>query len=157
MLSALLALCQGNTPIKRRARLLMPVMQTFDIFSIVSLNKLLSKQSSCKWFEQATIHKQICNKRPSSLMHICDASLVSINLTLNERAPSYLGLTKSISWLLMPWLLTSPGHQQPWYWLCRICRSFSSYSRKDFKYLCQINVEEWHKKQIYVYIPSEKI
>ena len=24
---------------------------------------------------------------------------------------------RSISWLLMPWLLTSPGHQQPWYWL----------------------------------------
>ena len=29
----------------------------------------------------------------------------------------------------MPWLLTSPGHQQPWYWLCRIDRS-SSYSRR---------------------------
>ena len=29
--------------------------------------------------------------------------------------------TRSISWLLMPWLLTSPGHQQPWYWLCRVC------------------------------------
>ena len=38
-------------------------------------------------------------------------------LTLNVRGPSYLGLTRSISWLLMPWLLTSPGHQQPWYWL----------------------------------------
>ena len=25
-----------------------------------------------------------------------------------------------------------------------------------FKYLCQINVEEWHKMQIYVYVPSEK-
>ena len=25
----------------------------------------------------------------------------------------------------MPWLLTSPGHQQPRYWLYRICRSFS--------------------------------
>ena len=36
------------------------------------------------------------------------------NLTLNVRRPSYLGLTRSISWLLMPWLLTSPGHQQPW-------------------------------------------
>ena len=36
-------------------------------------------------------------------------------LTLNVRGPSYLGLTRSISWLLMPWLLTSPGHQQPWY------------------------------------------
>ena len=43
-------------------------------------------------------------------------------LTLNVRGPSYLGLTRSISWLLMPWLLTSPGHQQPWYWLCRLCR-----------------------------------
>ena len=50
-------------------------------------------------------------------------------LTLNVQGPSYLGLTRSISWLLMPWLLMSPGHQQPWYWLYRICRSFS-YSRK---------------------------
>ena len=37
-------------------------------------------------------------------------------LTLNVRGPSNLGLIRSISWLLMPWLLTSPGHQQPWYW-----------------------------------------
>ena len=44
-------------------------------------------------------------------------------LTFNVRGPSYLGLTRSISWLPMPWLLTSPGHQQPWYWLCRIHRS----------------------------------
>ena len=49
-------------------------------------------------------------------------------LTLNLRGPSYLGLTRSISWLLMPWLLASPGHQQPWYWLCRIGKSLS-YSR----------------------------
>ena len=76
-------------------------------------------------------------------------------LTLNVRGSSYLGLTRSISWLLMPWLLTLPGHQQPWYWLYRMCRSFF-YLRKDFKYLCQINVEEWHKMQIYVYVPSEK-
>ena len=64
----------------------------------------------------------------------------SIDLTLNVRGPSYLDLTRSISWLLMPWLLTSPGYQQPWYWLCRICRSWS-YLRKDFKYMCHINVE----------------
>ena len=53
-------------------------------------------------------------------------------LTLNVRGPGYLGLTRSISWLLMLWLLTSPGHQQPWYWLpvCWICRSWS-YLRKD--------------------------
>ena len=60
-----------------------------------------------------------------------------------------------ISLLLMPWLLTSPGHQQPWYWRHRIYRS-SSYLSKDLKYLWQITVEEWHKMQIYVYVPSEK-
>ena len=37
--------------------------------------------------------------------------------TLCVRGPSYLGLIRSISWLLMPWLLASPGHQQSWYWV----------------------------------------
>ena len=36
-----------------------------------------------------------------------------------------------------------------------LCRSFS-YLKQDFKYLCHINVEEWHKMQIYDYVPSEK-
>ena len=64
---------------------------------------------------------------------------------LNVRGPSYLVLTRSISWLLMPWLLMSPGHQQPWYWLtCRIGR-FLSYLRKDFNYLHRTNVVKWHK------------
>ena len=65
-------------------------------------------------------------------------------LTLNVRGTSYLGLTRSISWLLMPWLLTSPGYQQPWYWLCRIS-TFLSYLREDLNYLRRINVEKWHK------------
>ena len=26
------------------------------------------------------------------------------------------GTTGSIPWLMMPWLLASPGHQKPWYW-----------------------------------------
>ena len=65
-------------------------------------------------------------------------------LTLNVRGLSYLGLTRSVSWLLMSWLLASPGHQQPWYWLCRMGRSLS-YLRKDFHHLCDINVEEYHE------------
>ena len=67
-----------------------------------------------------------------------------ISLTLNVREPSDLGLSWSISWLLMPWLLPSPGHQQPWYWLWRIGRSLS-YLRKDFNCLSHIIVEEWHE------------
>ena len=65
-------------------------------------------------------------------------------LTLYMQGPSYLGLTRSISWLLMPWLLTSPGHQPPWYWLCGIGR-FLSYLRKNFNNLRHINVAKWHK------------
>ena len=69
-------------------------------------------------------------------------SLCHNELTLNVRGPSYLGLTRSISWLLLSWLLASPGHHQPWYWLCRMGKS---YLRKDFNHLCHINVEERHK------------
>ena len=65
-------------------------------------------------------------------------------LTLNVRGPRYLGLPRSILWLLMPWLLTSPGHQQPWYWFYRISRSFFCL-RRNFNYLCLISVEEWQK------------
>ena len=63
--------------------------------------------------------------------------------TLNVGGQSYLGLTTAISRLLMPWLLTSPGHQQPCYRLCRIGRCLS-YLRKDFNYLHRINVKKWH-------------
>ena len=44
-------------------------------------------------------------------------------LTLNVWGPNYFGSTKSVSWMLMPWRRASPGHQHPWYWLCRIGRS----------------------------------
>ena len=80
--------------------------------------------------EMCTFMSQNCALWDLGEVHygICEIGL----LTLNVRGPSYLGLTRSISWLLMPWLLTSPGHQQPWYWLCSICRSWS-YLRMDFK------------------------
>ena len=50
-----------------------------------------------------------------SIQHVNSLVLEKVSdiLTLNVRGPSYLGLTRSISWQLMPWLLTSPGHQQP--------------------------------------------
>ena len=53
-----------------------------------------------------------------------------------------LGFTRPLSWLLMLWLLAAPGHQQPWYWLCRISKFLSSSSRRNFNDLCLISVEE---------------
>ena len=55
----------------------------------------------------------------------------------------------------MPWLLVSPGHQHPWYWLCKIDK-FLSYTRKDFNYLCHVRVEEWCKVLRHFYIAYEK-
>ena len=72
-------------------------------------------------------------------LNLC-CPLLNVNPWHAGGGPSYLGLTRSISWLLMSWLLTLPGHQQPWYWLCRIYRPWS-YLRKDFKCMCHIIVE----------------
>ena len=60
----------------------------------------------------------------------------------------YSGKTSSIPWMLMTWRLESPGHQQPWYWLCRINRSLT-FMRKDFNYLHHLDVEKWLKIKTY--------
>ena len=58
-----------------------------------------------------------------------------------------------MQWLLMAWLLVSPKHQHPWYWLCSIGK-FLSYARKDFRSPCHVNVEKWHKMKTHVYVSS---
>ena len=52
---------------------------------------------------------------------VIPASMCSISaLTLLLLKPEYSVRTRSAPWLLMTWLLVSPGHQQQWYWLCMI-------------------------------------
>ena len=94
--------------------------------------------------------------RPLRQSNDMQHDVVSQPLTLNVRGASYLGLTRSISRLLMLWLLTSPGHQQPWYWLCRIGR-FLSYLRKDFNYLRRINVEKDTKGKYMFMFPLKNL
>ena len=72
------------------------------------------------WCCQATSHylSQYWSRSVLSYM----ASLGHNKLTLNVWGPSYLSLTTigqyhSCWW---PWLLASPGYQQPWYWLCTL-------------------------------------
>ena len=43
---------------------------------------------------------------------------------------------QSVSWLLMPCLLESPGHQRLWYWLCRI----GKLSYKRISTVCVVSV-----------------
>ena len=49
--SALLALCAGNSPVTAEFPSQRPVKRSFDVFFDLCLNKRLSKQSWCWWFE----------------------------------------------------------------------------------------------------------
>ena len=49
--SALLALCAGNSPTTGEFSSQRPVTQSFDVFFDLRLNKRLSKQWWCRWFE----------------------------------------------------------------------------------------------------------
>ena len=49
--SALLAICAGNSPVSGEFPTQRPVMRSFDVFFDLRLNKRLSKQRWCWWFE----------------------------------------------------------------------------------------------------------
>ena len=57
---------------------------------------------------------------------------------------------KSIPWLLMLRLLSSPGHQQLWYWLCMISVSLS-FMRTGFNYMPHLNVDEWNVNTMFLF------
>ena len=97
------------------------------------------------WYVNCQIHYRFAN-----LLKLTTTKI----LTLDMQGPSHFSLTRSISWLLMPWLLRSPGHQHQWYWLCRIDK-FLSYLKEDFNYL-HVNVDEWHKIKNICFVPSEQ-
>ena len=49
--SALLAICTGNSPVSGEFPAQRPVTRSFDVFFDLRLNKRLSKQPRCWWFE----------------------------------------------------------------------------------------------------------
>ena len=63
-----------------------------------------------------------------------------VNFNPLIRIPEYSRQTRSISWLLIPWLLMSPCHQHPRYWSYKAGRSLSS----EVGYY-QVNVNESYK------------
>ena len=53
-LSALLAFCEGNSPVTSEFPSQMPVTRSFDVFFDLHLNKRLNKQSWGWWFEMSS-------------------------------------------------------------------------------------------------------
>ena len=56
----------------------------------------------------------------------------------------------------MPWLLQSPGHQQPWHWLYKINWALSS-KKKGHQYLRHLSVDKWEKMQLYIFVFQKNI
>ena len=52
-------------------------------------------------------------------MNLAIGVVLAMNLTLLALSLEYLGRSRTITWLLMPWFLVSPGHPQQRYWLWR--------------------------------------
>ena len=53
------------------------------------------------------------------------AALEGDELTPLVLKPKFSRIIRPIPWLMMPWLLVSPGHHQPWYWLYMVDGSLS--------------------------------
>ena len=121
--SALLAICAGNSPVTGEFPAQRPVTRSFDVLFDLRLNKRLSKQSWGWWFE--TQSRPLW--RHYNAILCCYLRTVmppefsaSVSLVLGQEDSEII---RSIPWLLMPWLLASPGHQQPRSLLHRIIGS----------------------------------
>ena len=135
------------------------ILPFYDIyFALHSVHQVCHRNNFCPEVQLNLFPKSFC--RPSRL-HWSPLKLqmkpsLGARLTLNMQGLGYHGLTRSISWLLMSWQWKGPWHQHPWCWLCRIGMSLL-YLKKAFNYLGHVNVEEWHKIWIYIFVHSEKI
>ena len=69
---ALLALCEGNSPVTGEFPSLMPVTLTFGVFLDLRLNKWLSKPSRRRWFETPSRHYDVI------VMHWTNLALIWI-------------------------------------------------------------------------------
>ena len=65
--SALLAICEGNSPVPGEFPAQRPVTRRFDVFFDLRLNKRLSKQSWGWWFE--TLSRPLWRHRNESTIY----------------------------------------------------------------------------------------
>ena len=99
------------------------------------------KMPSAKLWQFCPGVGELMNKRNQlwNIPVLCDINPYFLLIILVLR-PDYSGRIE----FLMPWLLVSPWHQQPLYWLYKIHASVSSTRNSDLKSIGHFNV--WRKK-----------
>ena len=104
------------------------VSSTFNVFSIVVIAPSHRQPSFWLWIMRMFLFYLRVNLN-------CDFSVLGNNIKWKYSfLTKYSRKTRSIPWLLMPWLLGSPSHQQPWHWIFRTNGSWTS-TKKDFNKL----------------------
>ena len=74
----------------------------------------------------------------------------------NEMKPEYVGRTRSIPWLLMPWILASIRHCCPWYWQCADSINGSCLPWGLISTTCAISVatNDWNWRNIFMLLQT---
>ena len=88
------------------------------------------------------IHNWIPLTVTMSVLTSLETSVLYHHFNLSGDEIEILWETQYTAMMLMPWLLVSPCHQQPLYWLHRLNRSLSS-MKKNFNYQCVLSVGKW--------------
>ena len=84
-ISALLAICAGNSPVTGEFLAQRPVTRSFDVFSDLHLNKRLSKQSWGRWLETPSLSLwRHCNG-PEPCTYTCHMMSSSISMAFESR------------------------------------------------------------------------
>ena len=108
----------------------------------VSLECIFARQKiHVLWFESHWNFFLIVHMTIRWILYVTNGHIYSVlsGLALLVLKLKQSNIHWSIPWLLMPWLLVAPGHQQQWYWLWRITRSLS-FMRKYSNYPCHPSV-----------------
>ena len=105
--SALLALCEGNSPVPGEFPKHRPETRSFDTFFDLHLNKYLSKQSRHRWFETPTCSlRRYCNG-----VNTFRKAIAEIKGNVNF---FHVREHRDFRWLITIWRLSNSGQVLQW-------------------------------------------
>ena len=107
--SVLLALCVGNSPVTGEFPSQRSVTRSLDVFFDLHLNKRLSKQSRCPWFETPSHSWRHCNDKCTFKL-ILWLDILSTSFEICHRWVPQNPIDKSTLVQVMTWCRQAPSH-----------------------------------------------
>ena len=149
--SALLALCAWNSPVTGEFPTQRPVTRSFDIFFVLHLNKQLSKQWRCRWFEMParSLWRHSNDHWPSGWRRVIQAEVFYRNWnsmeiyvrSLRFRDAIWCYGTRRMFPLVRNWCLTTPKS------LPEPMLNYCIFIPKHISMKLYLKFKIWHSKQ----------